>query len=208
MQDGPSDMALLESWRGGNQDAGGVLFRRHFDAVARFLDRRVEARFLPDLIQTTFTALVESRDSIPAGVNFRAYLFGIARNKMLMHLRKQLKRTEDCSLIAEPLANSMLRPSRVAAAREEEVLLLRALSKLELDLQLALELHYWEGMSTRDIGLALGIPPGTVKSRLSRARRQLRALIEAEGAPRDVSESTVRSIAKWVRTVGANLERS
>jgi RNA polymerase sigma factor (sigma-70 family) len=207
VEDGPSDQALLEAWRRKDEEAGSRLVRRHFDAVARFLERRVDATSLPDLIQTIFVALVESREKIPEGVNFRAYLLGIARNKMLMHRRKRRYTLDDGELVKEPAANSLHRPSRAAAAREEERLLLRALSRLELDLQIALELFYWEDMGTPDIAHALGIPRGTVKTRLARARRRLREMIEADGAPLALAESTVRDMDKWVSSIRGKIDR-
>jgi RNA polymerase sigma-70 factor (ECF subfamily) len=53
---------------------------------------------------------------------------------------------------------------------------------LPLDLQTALELHYWEELSTAELAEVLAIPQGTVKTRLFRAREQLRVLLRAAGA--------------------------
>jgi RNA polymerase sigma-70 factor (ECF subfamily) len=206
VEDSRSDQILLDAWRGGDENAGSLLLRRHFDAVARFLERRVDSESLPDLIQASFVALVESRERIPEDVRFRAYLLGIARNKMLMHHRQRRYTIDDGELVAEPAGHSVLRPSRAAAAREEERLLLQALSKLELDLQIALELFYWEGMGTPDIACALEIPRGTVKTRLARARRQLKALIEEQGAPLALAESTVRDMERWVLSIRGKVD--
>ena len=200
-ENGPSDQALLEAWREKDEEAGSQLVLRHFAAVARFLERRVDTHALSDLIQTIFLALVERRESIPEGVNFRAYLLGIARNKMLMHRRSLRYTRDDGELPTDPPGDSLLRPSRFAAAREEDRLLMRALSRLDLDLQIALELHYWEGMGTRDMACVLDIPQGTVKTRLARARRQLKATLESEGAPLALAESTVRDLKRWATSV-------
>lgn len=196
-----SDQVLLETWRHGDEEAGSRLVRRHFDAVARFFERRVDAASLPDLIQTTFMAAVESREKVPEGVAFRAYLLGIARNKLLMHLRRRRTKGDNAELVAEPPAGSSVRPSKFAAAREEELVLLQALPTLELDLQIALELFYWEDMGTQDIACAPGIPRGTVKTRLARARRQLKDAIEAQGAPLALAESTMHEIERWARSI-------
>ena len=63
--------------------------------------------------------------------------------------------------------------SAEAAQHEEQRLLLEALRRIPLDLQIAIELHYWEGMSGPDLAQVLDIPEGTVRSRLRRAREPL-----------------------------------
>lgn len=199
--DDQSDEQLLVNWREGDEGDGSRLVRRHFDSVARFFERRVDATALPDLIQTTFMSCVESRENVPEGVRFRAYLLGIARNKLLMHLRKRRTRGDDRELSEEPVAGSTLHPSGFAAAREEELMLIRALPTLELDLQIALELFYWEEMGTQDIAVALDIPRGTVKTRLARARRKLKEAIESQGASLALAESTVHDIRRWANSI-------
>lgn len=201
VEDERSDQTLLQVWREGDEAAGSVLVRRHFDIVVRFLERRVSPDALSDLIQTSFVAVVEAREKIPEGVRFPAYLLGIARNKLLMHLRKQRYTLDDGEPVADPKGDSLHRPSQLAAAMEEQHLLTYGLSRLELDLQIVLEMHYWEDMSTADIACVLGIPKGTVKTRLFRARKQLKELLEAEGAPLALAESTVRNMKRWAQSV-------
>ncbi len=196
-----SDQTLLEVWREGDEAAGSMLVRRHFDIVVRFLERRVSSDALSDLIQAIFVAVVEARERIPEDVRFPAYLLGIARNKLLMHLRKQRYTLDDGEPITDPRGDSLQRPSRIAAAMEEQRLLTYGLSRLELDLQIVLEMHYWEELSTADIACVLGIPKGTVKTRLFRARKQLKDLLEAEGAPLALAESTVQNMKRWARSV-------
>jgi RNA polymerase sigma-70 factor (ECF subfamily) len=72
-------------------------------------------------------------------------------------------------------------PSRFAAERQEQAQVLDALHRLPLDLQITLELHYWEEMTVAEIAVVLEIPVGTVKSRLHRARDRLRELLADEG---------------------------
>jgi RNA polymerase sigma-70 factor (ECF subfamily) len=73
-------------------------------------------------------------------------------------------------------------PSQFAAVREAQAQVLDALHRLPLDLQITLELHYWEEMSVAEIAVVLEIPPGTVKSRLHRARERLREVLMEGGA--------------------------
>lgn len=174
MNDEPSeDLQLFERWRSGDARAGNLLFERHFDAIYRFFLHKVDGDAV-DLVQRTFLACVEARERFEARSSFRTYLFAIARHELLAHWRRARKAVHD------PAGSSILElspsPSSAMLQRHEHRLLLEALRSIPLDLQIAIELHYWEGLSTTEIAEVLDIPAGTVKSRLRRARE---ALIEA-----------------------------
>ncbi len=196
-----NDRALLALWRDGDKGAGSQLVRRHFDAVARFFERRIDRSHLQELVQDTFVAAVESRTKFPDDIVFRAYLLGIARNKLLMHLRTKRRRGDDLELPDDHPAGSTLRPSGFAAAREEQIVLSNALRTLDLDLQIALELFYWEDMGTADIAAALGVPRGTVKTRLARARTKLKKAIRQEASTLALADSTVGNLDRWARSI-------
>ena len=61
----PTDFELLERWRGGDLDAGNVLFERHFAGVYRFFARKTTGD-AADLVQKTFLACTEGRDALPS----------------------------------------------------------------------------------------------------------------------------------------------
>jgi RNA polymerase sigma-70 factor (ECF subfamily) len=191
------DRELLEAWQGGDKNAGEHLLERHFDSLFRFFRGRVDGD-VPELVQRTLTACVEKRDRFPDGVSVKAYLLGIARNELLMYLRKRERgrRALDRVAAAPVWAES---PSHVVAAREEERLVLWALRRLPLEVQLLLELSYWEDLSIAEIASVLEVPHGTVKSRLHRARALLRAEIEAAPHPRDLVTTTLRELETWAR---------
>ena len=90
-------------------------------------------------------------------------------------------------------------PSTLAAAREEHRLLLAALRRLPISMQVALELFYWEGMGVAEIGEVLGIPVGTVKSRLQRARSRLEAIVAELAASEPLRRSTLGGFERWTR---------
>ena len=60
-----SDEELLEAWRAGDRKAGTVLFRRFFPQCRRFFVNKVPERDVEDLLQRTFTAMVEGRHDCP-----------------------------------------------------------------------------------------------------------------------------------------------
>lgn len=172
-----SDGELLEAWRGGDKSAGRALFERHISSISRFFRNKVGEDEREDLIQRTFLACVEAKDRLRDGDSFRGYVLRVARSKLYDHIAR-IRGTPRCP---DPLTTSIidmgLSPSRVLAKNEQDQHLLVGLQRLPLELQVVLELHYWEGMSTAELAGVLEIPQGTVKTRLFRARQLLRDTI-------------------------------
>jgi RNA polymerase sigma-70 factor (ECF subfamily) len=192
-----SDAELLERWRAGDDRAGNQLVRRHFDPLYRFFRSRLDDG-IADLVQQTFLGCVESRDRIPTE-DFRLYLYGIARKKLLMHLRSRRRRGRVIDDHAPGEDGDAGTISRVIGHREEQRLLFRALRRLSVDLQLGLVLAYWEGLSVADIGTILHIPAGTVKSRLFRARELLKEHIAQLAPSLHTASVTVNDLDRWAR---------
>lgn len=167
---------LLRAWREGDADAGRTLFERHFESIFRFF-RNKASDDLEDLVQSTFASCLASREQIRGEASFRTYLFTIARHELYAHWRRRRRdaATVDIgSLSVEDLAPS---PGTLLDARDERERLAHALRTLPLDLQIAVELHYWEELSGSELARALEIPEGTVRSRLRRAREALAAAL-------------------------------
>jgi RNA polymerase sigma factor (sigma-70 family) len=179
------DHELLEAWRSKDAASGDQLVRRHFASIYAFV-RSKAPDHVDELVQAVFLACVESVERIDATRSFRAYLFGIARRQLIYHYRQRQRDVARFDPMLESVRDVLGSPSRIVAIRQQERAVLDALHVLPLDLQIALELHYWEGMSVGEVGEVLGVPAGTVKSRMHRARELLReALALVEGAPAD-----------------------
>jgi RNA polymerase sigma factor (sigma-70 family) len=175
-------LELLDAWRGGDAEAGSALVAEHFEEVSRFFRAKL-GDDVEDLIQETFLACVEGRDRIEG--SFRGYLFGVATRRLFQHLRSRYKHDLDGSVSS--LADLGSTPSEGVARNQRAELIRAALRRIPLEAQLILELSYWEGLSGAEIAAALDIEPGTVRSRLSRARSRLRELvIELGGEPTDL----------------------
>jgi RNA polymerase sigma-70 factor (ECF subfamily) len=194
------DLALLKAWRAGDKVAGNGLLRRHHATIIRFFESRVDHALVEDLVQKTFLGALERRDHVPEGVRFKAYLLGIARNQFLMALRTKRRKAPPVPLDIEVRDGSTHGPVRVVARREEERLLREALTRLAEDLRAVLELFYWESLTTREVAVALDIPVGTVKTRLVRARRELREHVKALAPTPALAESTITNLESARRT--------
>ncbi len=192
------DRDLLERWRAGNKEAGSQLLRAHFPTLARFFRGKVSESALSDLIQRTMLGAVESRDRVPEGLPFRVYLLGIARRNLADYFRKGARSVRGRDMVLRRQVDpSVETPSKAIAATQEERILLAALRRLSLDLQIIVELFYWEELNTEEIGAVLDIPRGTVKSRLRRARAALEKQIEQVAETPELFQSTVQNLKHW-----------
>ena len=162
------DRALLRAWGSGDARAGDVLMRRFFPALWRYFRNKVD-RDADDLIQSTLAACVRHRDKLTEAVSVRAYLFSIARHELYGHLRSR----PDFDPLTHSVAASRTSPSSAAAARDAKARLREALRGLPCVLQETVELHLDEELRGPELAEALGVPEGTVRSRLRRAKSML-----------------------------------
>jgi len=185
----PTDPDLLTRWLGGDPDAGEALFDRHFASVRRFFCNKVPASEIEDLVQRTFAACVEHAVQFRGDARFSTYLLAIANSQLHRWLRKRDPVREGLDAGDSSVRDRGISPSGLVGAREAQARVLDALQHLPLDLQTVLELRYWEELDSAEIATVVGAPRGTVRSRLHRARAQLRGLLD------DPSASAARSLA-------------
>lgn len=171
-----ADLELLTAWRAGDTRAGSSLAQRHFDALHRFFCSKARGNE-DDLIQQTFVACIESKEAFRGESTFRAYLFGLARHQLLTHYRRVYRRRE-LDFTTTSIHDLATSPTGLLSRRQEHELLAEALRGVPVDLQIALELTYWEDMSASEVAAVIGIPENTVYSRLRRARALLREALE------------------------------
>jgi len=198
------DFELLDAWRAGDMDAGSELFDRHFESIHRFLRNKV-GDDTDEVMQRTLLACVESRDRFRRASSFRTFLFGVARLELLTFYRRKRKLARNVALENHSLYDLDPSPSTVVAQHMEHRLLHEALRRLPIDLQIALELHYWESMSATEVATVLEIPPGTVKSRLRRAKELLRESMQALALTKEQLESTLGDLDGWAKSLGKAL---
>ncbi len=195
-----NDLTLLVAWRdAGDRSAGMALFDRYYPALTRFFHNKVDESASADLVQNTFLACVEGKERFRGDGSFRSYLFAIACNLLRKYYgtKKRHPGPIDFSVTrAVDLAPSITEVIRV---KEEQRLMLAALRRLPIECQEVLELHYWEQMTVTEIATIVAVPAGTVKSRLQRGRRLLKAQLRKLATSRAVLESTLSNLDDWAR---------
>ncbi|MDF2506975.1 MAG: polymerase subunit sigma-70 [Microbacterium sp.] len=154
------------------------LFDRHARAINAFATYRVGRHSAEDVLSETFLVAFRRRlDFDPAAESASPWLFGIASRLIRRHRAEEAKqwrsfvesisRQEHSSLGG--LEDAM---ARVDAEREVEALRVRIAALAPKDRETLL-LYAWEGLSYEEVAVALGVPVGTVRSRLSRVRKRL-----------------------------------
>jgi RNA polymerase sigma-70 factor (ECF subfamily) len=200
------DEELLSRWRAGDQAAGATLLRRHHESIARFFMSKVGADG-EDLVQATFLGLLDGAlERFRDDASFRTFLFGIARKKLLEHLRNTIRDRERFDPQHATIAGLQRSASSVIDAHGQNKLLLAALRRLPIDTQLMLELHYWEDMRINDIARVLDLPASTIKTRMHRGRARLDEEMRALADSREQLETTLRGLDGWAQKLRSELE--
>ncbi len=152
-------------------------------AVAMRITRDAEAA--SDVVQAAFEKALRKADQFRGDALLSTWLHRIVVNEALMWLRGERRRTERFTPVADPavFATTSLRAPAddQMAAGEDEIRVRRALARLRPEERDLLECCGLEDESYRAYGQRRGLHPAAVKSRAFRARKQMRALLEASG---------------------------
>lgn len=182
----PDDAQLFDAWRRGDARAGRVLIERHYDAVLRFFSSKVGV-VADELVAETFTLCGdgEPRDAS----SFRAFLFGIARSVLLRHFRQLRGGDSEQDVAGLSSFDVDSGPSSLTANSTGQRLLFEALRRIEVDLQVALELAHWDGLTVDELATVFAESRAAVEDRLQRARARLREALEELPATADEHRS-------------------
>jgi RNA polymerase sigma factor (sigma-70 family) len=172
----------------------GLIFDRHATVLHRYLVRRLGPDEADGMVGEIFRIAFEKRTTYDLERSLaRPWLYGIATNLVAKHRRGEARRMHAMARLAAhrlPPLDLADRVSAVVDASDRWRGVAEAVTSLPEPERDALVLHVWEGLSYEEVADALGIPVGTVRSRLNRARRRLRELEGPSGGePRDTSVS-------------------
>ncbi len=200
------DLELLTHWRAGDAVAGQELFRRHMATLYRFFQNKVSGG-IEDLMQQTMLALLESHTQFEQRASFRSYLLGVARYQLFDYYRRNKSDSERLECNTVTVHDLGLSPSSHLVKASEERLLLEALRRLPINLQIALELCYWEDLTGPELADILEIPTDTAYSRLRRAKQLLKEQLEALAESSEQLQATQTNLAKWALSMKGQTER-
>jgi RNA polymerase sigma-70 factor, ECF subfamily len=194
------DQRLVTAAQGGDLDAFNQLVTRHERSVYNVCLRMLrDPSLAEDAAQDAFIRAWNSIDSFRGGI-VRPWLLRIATNRTYDILRAQARRPA-ASLDAQPFesepewttqSDSVEHPESFAARGELSTFLEDALAELPEDQRLAIVLSDVQGYAYEEIAEIMDIAVGTVKSRISRGRSRLRAVLKASDQGMELTERFVR----------------
>jgi RNA polymerase sigma factor (sigma-70 family) len=187
--DGSPDVDLIDQSRT-DPAAFTEVFDRHFAVIHAYLERRAGRDRADDLAAETFRVAFQQRARYrPLRESALPWLYGIASNLLLRDRRAEARRLQALARLDGEARDSEAAADRAGERADAEALrrpLFAALAGLEPRDRDVLVLVAWEELSYVEVAEALGIPIGTVRSRLNRARRQIqRALPESVAGGQD-----------------------
>lgn len=161
------------------------LMAQHGDRLSRFVYKHVgNATDAEDLAQQAFVEAYRAYETFRGDSKLSTWLYGIAMNLVRNHMSRapsRVHRFEDESVL-ENTASSTACPRQQLEASELVRILDIELGELIPSMREALMMVSLDEMSYEEAAVALGIPVGTVRSRVSRARAHLRRRFQEEGA--------------------------
>ena len=176
-----TDVELVRAVVDRDRGALNELYRRHEPWVRLRLARRTADRDAVELaVQDTFVTVWKVADRYRDEGAVGAWIWGIAVHELLHHLRPRRSLVERLSA----------RRYEQQVSAEEQVLrgvehgaLGPALAGLSPELRAVVEVTIFDGLTTKEAGALLGIPAGTVKTRMMRAKAELRTALAAAETP-------------------------
>lgn len=193
---GADDAELWRRARRGEPECFGVLFDRHSEAIRAFCARRTgSVDAADDLVSIVFLEAWRRRGDVELiDGNALPWLYGIARRTMQHRWRTALRHRRALQrLTPDPAAPD--HADEVAGRLDDERHLARlrtALDRLRPPDRDVLVLCVWQGLTYAEAAVSLGVPVGTVRSRLSRARSRLDAETGAAHSPGRTADRTPR----------------
>lgn len=159
-----------------------IVYKRHGEAVKRFLDSLTnETSWAEDAAQQVFLNLYRMRERLKPDQSLRTLLYVIAKNLFISHRRKKKAEPIDSiQLYTGICANSRVEPDASLLNAYRRQCIRRAIASLPQSHLLVFVLSQYEDMKYDEIAGLLGIPVGTVKSRMSNAMKKLREILEEE----------------------------
>jgi len=172
-----SDEELVLQFRNGHLNAGSVLYSRYKNAIYSFCLRMLEDQEgAKDATQETFLKMITKIQTVENGIVFKSWLFSVARNEVLMVVRRKkivsMEKFEEDESVCE--TNS---PLELAINSEMKEKIRQAIQQLKPAYREAYMLREIEGLSYEEIAKATETTVSAVKSKLFKSRATLNEML-------------------------------
>lgn len=183
-----TDVELMELVKQGDYSAFDEIYNRYHKGIRNFLFSLTwDQDIAEDCLQEVFLGLFRVRDRFELRGKFSTYIFQIAKNQYLSHCRRRKRHPDEASLDNE--GSKAFENLRASERVEPEAHLIedyrrwkirQAIESLPDKQKLVFVMSHFEGMKYDEISEILGVPVGTIKSRMAAAVRTLREEIRGE----------------------------
>ena len=168
---GPSDAVVLRAIVAGETESLGLLFDRYAQDVMRYARRLAPNEDADDVVQETFMRVLQiARSYEPRSTSARPWLIGVC-HAVIRERRRSFSR------FRRAISNFGREPREGVVRQEPSGDVARALALLPEEKRALVVMADVLGFSTREVSEALGVPEGTVGSRLHHVRKELRATL-------------------------------
>lgn len=195
----PDDGMLCRRAALGDADAFGSLFERHADAIYNYCFRRIgDWATAEDLLSVVFLEAWRRRDKELPPDKVLPWLYGIATNVVRNQRRSRRRFAAALQRLPQPRVEQTMSDGVGERLDDERQMkqVLALLAQLPQREQEVFALCAWFDLSYDDAAVALAIPVGTVRSRLSRARARLRELATGFGHEEDNQQEPAEEVAE------------
>ncbi len=173
------DELLVLQCQEGDGDALKALIARWQPRLARLAWRLTgEREVARDVVQDAWLAIVRGLKRLDDPARFRSWAYRIVSNKCADWIRRRGVRRSTAKELRDAAASTGDVSSNPTDSADDVARMLDALAKLPDEQRAVLSLHYLDEMGVREIAEVLGVPEGTVKSRLHHARNRLKEALE------------------------------
>lgn len=175
------DVALIQRILTGDENAFASLVRKYQGQVHAFARRKIgDFQIAEDITQETFLQVYQKLETLEDPTLFSKWIYAIVHHLCIAWFRKNRLQTEPLEEICilgietEPYSRYVASEHAKIAAEAQRDLVEKLMAKLKENDRKVITLHYFEEMTSAEIGAFLGVSENTIKSRLRRARLQLK----------------------------------
>ena len=203
------DVALIQRILAGDENAFASLVRKYQRQVHAFARRKVrDFQIAEDITQETFLQVYQKLETLDDPTLFSQWLYAIANRLCIAWFRQNRLQTEPLEEVCilgietEPYSRYVASEHAKVAAEAQRDLVEKLLAKLKESDRKVITLHYFEEMTSSEIGEFLGVSENTIKSRIRRARQQLK---KYESIIREVLGITIRSEDRYTEHLNGGI---
>lgn len=183
------DSALIKRLSAGDEEALGTLMERYGGALLHFAHRLVgDMQLAEEIWQDTMLKAWQQASSFRVDGHLKAWLFRVARNNAIDHMRKKRVPVEEYTVCLETAATTF-RPDKEAERSWLSAEVFEAIDSLPLAYREVIDLRFFHQLCYQEIAEILHIPLGTVKSRLNYAIQRLTKILRERGIDHSLVDS-------------------